>query len=242
MGKLTEQIQALGYYVTEGEPFLSVPSPDGGFVEIKRLSVSLTNGRQSMAIKADDSPTMFPGELASRDGKFSGGKADGIKTTCGAIYKDYYGLDDNGYSMLLYNHSNRTKMYLDCEKSRICLIDYKEGIPESFIALDHYVIGQGIGEVDVGQYADGRFVVQSSRPLFDADYVLRMHFTRFPSHQDVEDAVIIRKLERDFRLGRHREVFACNKCGEIKHWLDIKGPLAQKLAMRLQRLCGCSEK
>lgn len=241
MGNLIEQIQKLGYYVTEGEPLLSVPSQDGDYVEINRLNVSLSDGRQKMAIKVDDSPTMFPDELTFRSDNLRSENSNGIKTTCGALYKDYYGLDDNGYSMLLYNYSGRTKAYLDSEKTRIGLISYKEGMPESFIALERYTIGQGIGEMDAGQYADGRFVVQSSHPLFDEDYVLRMHFTHFPSQQDVQDAAVIRKVERDFKLGRHREVFVCNKCGEVMHWLDIEGPVARKLAMRLSRLCGCSE-
>lgn len=239
MGKLIEQIQSLGYYFTEGEPILSVPSPDGGFTEIRRLSVSQTRGQQTMRLKHDDSPTMFPGGLSLREGTHSA-LIEGVKTTCGAIYRDYYGLDDNGYAILLYNYSGRTKEYLDSEKARIGLIDYKDGMPEQFFSLKQYTIGQGIGEVDAGQYADGRFVAQSSRPLFEEDFVLRLHFTRLPSQQDVEDAVTIRKIERDFQLGRHREVFHCNDCGEIKHWVDIEGPIERKLAMRLMRKCGCA--
>ena len=239
MGKLTEQIQSLGYYFTEGKLLISVPSPDGGFIEIKQLSVSLKGGRQTMAIKHDDSPTMIPGGLAFRQGVLDSALLDGIKTTCGAIYKDFYGLDDNGYSLLLYNYSGRTKAYLDSEKARIGLIDYKEGMPEQFLGLEQYTIGQGIGEMDAGQYADGRFVVQSSRPLYEENYVLRMHFTHFPSKQDVEDAVAIRKVEHDFTLERHHEAFHCKACGELKHWLDIEGPIERKLAMWLERKCGC---
>lgn len=241
MGKLIEQIQSLGYYFIEGEPILSVPSPEGGFIEINRLSVSQIKGGQTMILKHDDSPTMFPGGQAFRHGIPDSQFIDSIKTTCGAIYKDYYALDDNGYSLLLYSYSSRTKAYLDSEKARIGLIDYKEGMPEEFFSLVQYTIGRGIGLVDAGKYADGRFVVQSSKPLFAEDYVLRMHFTRFPSQQDIEDAVIIHKMEYDFKQGRHREVFCCNDCGEIKHWLDIEGPIERKLAMRLQRVCGCKK-
>lgn len=239
LGKLTEQIQSLGYSFAEGKPLLSVPSPEGGFVEIRELTVGRTTGGRAMVVKHDDSPTMFPGRMTFRQGVLDASTMDGIKTTCAAIYRDYYGLDDNGYAMLLYNYSGRTKAYLDAEKARIGLNDYKEGMPEQFFALDRYAVGQGIGEVEVGQYADGRFVVQSARPLFEEDYVLRMHFTRFPTQEEVEDAVTIRKMERDFKLGRHREVFHCGDCGELRHWLDVDGSIEHKLEMRLKRKCGC---
>ena len=241
MGRLIERIQSLGYFITEGKPLLSVPSADGGFVEIRQLSVSLENGEQTMILNHDDSPTMFPGGLAFRQGVLDHSLIDGIKTTCGEVYKDFYGLDDNGYALLLYSYSGRTKAYLDAEKERIGLIDYKEGMPEPFFSLAQYTIGHGIGEMAAGQYADGRFVVQSSRPHYEEDYILRMHFTRFPSRQDVEDAALIREVERDFKLGRHREVFHCNDCGETKHWLDIEGPIERKLNMRLLHVCGCKE-
>lgn len=239
LGKLTEQIQGLGYRFTEGKPLLSVPSPEGGFIEIRELTVERTTGGQVLVLKHDGSPTMFPGRMVFRQGVLDASLMDGVKTTCGAIYRDYYGLDDNSYSMLLYNYSGRTKAFLDAEKARIGLIDYKEGMPEQFFALERYTIEQGIGEVEVGQYADGRFVVQSARPLFEEDYVLRMHFKRFPTREEVEIAVTIRKVERDFKLGRHREIFHCGDCGELRHWLDIAGPIEQKLGMRLMRKCGC---
>lgn len=237
MGKLTEQIQSLGYHFIEGKPLKSVPVEDG-FREIRQLSVRAQDG-QLMLIKTDDSPTMFPGGIALRDGVIDGSLVDGIKTTCGEIYGDYYALDENALSWLLNNYSLRTKAYLAAEKARIGLIDYKEGMPEGFFALDKYPVGQGIGEVDVGRYADGRFVAQTSGALFDEAHVLRMHFSRFPSRQDVEDTITIRKMERDFKLGRHREMFHCGDCGELKHWLDIEGPIYQKLTMRLRHECGC---
>lgn len=239
MGKLVEQIQSLGYHFIEGRTLLSVPMGKDGFKEIRLLSVRSLDG-QSMTIKPEDSPTMFPGGSAFREGIMDNSLLGGIKTTCIAIYQDYFNLDDNGYSMLLYNYSNRTKMYFDAEKTRIGLIDYKEGMPEQFFALDKYMIGQGIGEMDVGLYADGRYVVQSTQALFEEDYVLRMHYTRFPGKQDVEDAVTIRKLERDFKLGRHREMFFCDECGNPRHWLDIEGTIQHKLQMRLKHKCGCA--
>lgn len=238
MGKLIEQIQSLGYHFEEGKTLLSVPTAKGDFKEIKQLSVRSLDG-QIMTIKRDNSPTMFPGSIVFRQGILDNSLLDGIKTTCIDIYKDYYDLDCNGYTILLHNYSSRTKAYLDSEKARIGLIDYKEGMPEQFFALDRYMISQGIGEVDVGYYADGRFVVQSARPLFEEDHVLRMHYTRAPSKEDVEDAVTIRKLERDFKLGRHRETFLCSDCGNPRHWLDIKGDIRHKLQMRLMRKCGC---
>ncbi len=237
MGKLTEQIQSLGYHFLEGKPLMSVPA-GAGFTEIRQLSVRALDG-QIMEIKRDTSPTLFPGGPAYRQGVLDGSLADGLKTSCDAIYRDYYSLDDNGHSLLFFNYSARTKQYLDAEKARIGLISYKEGIPEGFFALDQYAVGQGIGEMDIGHYADGRFVAQSAHPLFEEEYVLRMHFSRFPSKQDVEDAVVIRKMERDFKLGRHREIFICNDCGETKHWLDIPGSISEKLRLRLQRKCGC---
>lgn len=237
MGKMIEQIESLGYHFTEGRPLRSVPKDDG-FQEIFELRVRAPDG-QIMTVKCDESPTMFPGGLALRDGVLDRSLVDGLKTTCGEIYQDYYDLDENGYSLLLHNYSKRTKDFLDAEKERIGLIDYKEGMPEGFFALDKYPIGQGIGEVDVGRYADGRFVAQTSSTFFDEAHVLRMHYRRFPSRQDVEDALTIRKMERDFKLGRHREMFHCGTCGELKHWLDIPGTISEKLEHRLNHHCGC---
>ena len=62
-----------------------------------------------------------------------------------------------------------------------------------------------------------------------------------PDQRDVEDALIVRKMERDFRLGRHRETFTCSDCLERKHWLDIPGNIQEKLALRLMRKCGCNK-
>jgi hypothetical protein len=200
-------------------------------------------GGQVIEIKRDASPILFPRCAAYHHQETPDDRVlvdDGLKTACDAIYRDYYNLDDNGYSLLFYNYSGRTKAYLDAEKARIGLVGYKEGLPEGFFALDQYTVSQGIGEMDIGRYADGRFVAQSAQPLFEEEYVLRMHFSRFPNKRDVEDAVVIRKMERDFKLGRHRESFICNDCGETRHWLDIAGTISEKLKSRLQRKCGCA--
>lgn len=237
MGKLINQILGLGYHIVEGVPLRSVPVGDDS-VEIRQLQARTQSG-QTIAIRPDNKPILFPVSSAYEQGVHDHMLAGDAKTTNSEIYQDYYGLDENAMSWLLHNYSLRTKAYLSGEKERIGLIDYKYGLPEAFFALDKYTIGRGIGEVDVGQYADGRFVVQKV-PLFDEAQVLRMHFTRFPSKQDVEDAAVIRKLEHDFKFGRHREMFFCGKCGQAKHWLDIDGPLEAKLSMRLKRLCGCN--
>lgn len=238
MGKLVEQIQSLGYHFTEGRPLRSVPLGDG-FQEIRELKVGAGDG-QTMTLKHDESPTLFPASIAVGEEIAGNALAEGVKTTCAAVYRDYYNLDDNGYSLLVHNYSDRTGRYLDAEKRRIGLTGYKEDVPEAFFALDRYLIGQGIGEVVVGRYADGRFVAQTAAAQFDDGLVLRMHYTRFPSAQDVEDTITIRKMERDFKLGRHREMFHCGDCGEIKHWLDVEGTIQQKLEMRLAHKCGCA--
>lgn len=227
MGTLTEQISRQGYRFIEGRPLRSVPQDDA-LREIHELRVRAESG-QEVVLKCDTSPTMFP----TPDGD--------ITTSCDAIYRDYYGLDENALTLLLYNYSSRTKAYLDGERARIGLTDYKEGLPEGFFALDRYPIGQGIGEVDVGRYADGRYVAQTSQALFAEAHVLRMHFTHYPSLQDVEDTLTLRKIERDFKLGRHREVFTCSDCGASRHWLDIPGTIQQKLTLRLRRKCGCAD-
>lgn len=237
MGKLTDQIQSLGYHFIEDRPLRSVPHGDG-FLEIHELRVRSNDG-QVMIIKHDQSPTLFPGGMAMVEGVVDASLVDGLRTTCGEIYRDFYDLDENAYCLLIYNYSERTKRYLDGEKERIGLISYKQDMPEPFFALTKYNV-QGMGEVDVGRYADGRYVVQASQAQYDDGLVLRLHYTRYPSKQDVEDAITIRKMERDFKLGRHREMFHCGDCGEIKHWLDIPGTINEKLEHRLAHKCGCA--
>lgn len=238
MGKLVEQIESLGYHFQEGKQLLSVAAQQG-FTEIRQLLVRSMDG-QTIVIKQDDSLMLFPGGIAFSKGVLDVSLADGVRTTCAEIYRDYYNLDENGYSMLLYNYSGRTKQYLDAEKQRIGLTDYKDGLPEGFFAVGHYdELGYGVAEMDIGRYADGRYVAQSALGVTEDEYVLRMHFSHLPSRQDVMDALVIRKLERDFKLGRHREVFHCGACGETRHWLDIPGDIHQKLRLRLQRRCGC---
>lgn len=238
MGVLTEQIQSLGYHFIEGRPLRSVPKDDG-FQQIFELRVRASDG-QTVVVKCNTDPTLFPGGMALRDGVLDRTLQDGIRTTNDSIYRDYYDMDENGYCLLLFNSSARTRAYLDSEKIRIGLIDYKEGLPEGFFALDRYPIQRVIGDVDVGRYADGRYVAQTARGLFEETHVLRMHYSRFPSRQDVEDTLTIRKIERDFASGRHKEVFHCDDCGELRHWLDIPGSLQDKLRMRLARRCGCA--
>lgn len=236
MGKLIDQIARLGYHLTEGVPLRSLPVGDDS-IEIRQLMARMQSG-QVITIRPDNKPVLFPTSGAYGQSGPQQSSIEGVKTTNSEIYRDFYSLDENAMSWLLHNYSLRTKAYLDGEKKRIGLIDYKYGLPEAFFTLEKYIIGRGIGEVDAGQYADGRFVVQKV-PLFDEAQVLRMHFTRFPSKQDVQDAATIRKIEHDFKFGRHREMFCCGKCGDAKHWLDIEGPLEEKLRMRLKRLCGC---
>ena len=181
---------------------------------------------------------LFPGDTDGQPGNDSAGE-DGIRT-CGAIYQDYYKLDEEATSMLLYNHSLRTNKYLVQERQRIGLTSNKEGAPESFFVLDEFNVGMGVGLMDTGRYADGRFVAQSaSHSLYEDADVLRMHFDHLPDQRDVEDALIIRKMERDFKLGRHRETFICMDCQQTRHWLDIPGTIQEKLALRMMRKCGC---
>ncbi len=239
MKQLIMDIESLGYHFSEGNPVMSVKTAQE-FMEIRELRVQSSDG-QVLLIKVDNSPFLFPGGIAFRKGIMDRSLTDGIHTTCSEIYREYYGLDEDGLCMLLYNCSKRSRDYLDAEKTRIGLTDIKEGDPEPFFALDHYDVGMGIGQIDVGRYADGRFVAQTAHTwLYEDSSVLRMHFTRMPSREDLEDALIIRKMERDFKLGRHREVFTCNDCGETRHWLDIPGGIREKLSLRKQRKCGCA--
>lgn len=239
MGKLSDKIASLGYHFSEGKTLLSVKSGES-FQEIKELRVQSLDG-QTMVLKRDNSPVMFPGGVSYWKGVMDTSHSEDIVTTCGEVYRDYYDLDENGYAMLLYNYSGRTKAYLDSEKARIGLTDYKEGTPEAFFALANYMMEEGVGEVNAGRYADGRFVAQTANPLFEEDHVLRMHYSRMPTEQDIADTLVIRKIERDFKLGRHREIFCCSACGEFKHWLDIPGGIRKKLSMRLKHRCGCDE-
>lgn len=153
MGKLVEQIESLGYHFQEGKQLLSVAAQQG-FTEIRQLLVRSMDG-QTIVVKQDDSLMLFPGGIAFSKGVLDVSLADGVRTTCAEIYRDYYNLDENGYSMLLYNYSGRTKQYLDAEKQRIGLTDYKDGLPEGFFAVGHYdELGYGVAEMDIGRYAD----------------------------------------------------------------------------------------
>lgn len=227
MGKLIDELKDMGYEFQEGNLVLELESA-GRPVEIHELRVKSSEG-QIILLKRDMTPMLFPGK-----------DREDVRTTCGDVYRDFYGLDDEGMAMLLYNHSLRTHNYLNEQRERIGLISIKEGPPESFFVLDEFDVGMGVGLIETGRYADGRFVAQSANEGFyeDAD-VLRMHFTHLPDENDVEMALLIRKTERDFKLGRHRESFECAVCGQTKHWLDIPGTMKEKLSLRSERICGC---
>ena len=227
MGELIDELKGMGFEFQEGNLVMEVEVA-GSTVEIHDLRVKSSEG-QIILLKRDMTPMLFPGK-----------GRDDVRTACGDVYRDYYGLDDEGMAMLLYNHTLRTHQYLDEQRQRIGLISIKEGPPESFFVLDEFDVGMGIGLIETGRYADGRFVAQSASEAFyeDAD-VLRMHFTHLPDEKDVEDALLIRKTERDFKLGRHRETFECENCGQKKHWLDIPGTMKEKLNLRMMRKCGC---
>ena len=238
MGKLIEQLKRMGYAFQEGNPVATVPMDDQT-VAINELRVESPEG-QLILLKQDQTPILFPGDTDGIPDNDRTGE-DGVRTTCIEVYRDYYDLDEEGVTLLMYRYSGRSKKYLDEEKERIGLISIKEGPPEAFFVLDEFNVGMGIGLIETGRYADGRFVAQSaSESLYEDADVLRMHFNHLPDQREVEDALIVRKMERDFRLGRHRETFTCSDCLERRHWLDIPGNIQEKLALRLMRKCGCT--
>lgn len=228
MGKLINELSAMGYEFQEGNLVVSLHAA-GKEVDIHELRVKSQEG-QIILLKRDMTPMLFPGK----------GKED-VRTTCGDVYRDYYELDDEATSMLLYNYSLRTQKYLKSERERVGLLTFKEGNPEIFFVLDEFNVGMGVGLIETGRYADGRFVAQSSSDsLYEDSDVLRMHFNHLPDQHDVEDALIIRKMERDLKLGRHRETFRCGDCLQERHWLDIPGTIKEKFALRMMRKCGCT--
>ena len=237
MGKLIEDLQRMGYAFQEGNPISTVQVGDQS-VQVNELRVESPEG-QLILLRRDRTPILFPGDTDGQTHNDRTGE-DGIRTTCIQVYTDYYSLDEEAVTHLLHGYSLRTKRYLDQERERIGLTSVKEGPPEAFFVLDEFNVGMGVGLIETGRYADGRFVAQSaSESLYEDADVLRMHFTHLPDQRDVEDALIIRKMERDFKLGRHRETFTCSDCLERKHWLDIPGTIQEKLALRLMRKCGC---
>ncbi len=225
MDRLIETLQEIGYRFEEGAPLRTVDH--GGKPLVIRQLTAVAPSGQSLLIPCDTSPLLFPGD------------EDEHAASCAEVYRAYYALDNAALCFLLQGYTLKTQQYLKMEKARIGLIGYKEGLPEGFFARDKYPIPFGIGDVDVGRYADGRYVAQSAQAIYGDTHVLRLHFDHYPTRPDVEDAVIIRKLERDFRMGRHKETFICADCGLEKHWLDIDGPIGRKLRMRLSRRCGC---
>ncbi len=239
MGLLRDRIASIGYRFLEGEALLAVPTVEGE-MEIKRLSVLDPVGQVS-EIPLDNTPFLFPMGDSLYDGDLDNPLPEDIVTSCDAIYRDYYSLNDDQYSMLLYHCTVPMKAYLDSEKARIGLIGYKEGKPEGFFARGQYTIGLGIGEMDIGRLENEVYLAQSAQALFENASALCMYFRHLPDRQDVEDAAIIRKMERDFRLKRHKETFICSYCGQVKHWLDISGSLSKKLRYRLSRKCGCEQ-
>lgn len=237
MGKLIDTLIKMGYELQEGNPALAVEL-DNKTIQINELRVHSPEG-QIILLKRDETPILFPGDTDGLPHNDRTGE-DGVRTTFAEVYRDYYDLDDEAMSYLLYNYSLRTKQYLDSEKARIGLSSVKEGAPEAFFVLDEFNVGMGIGVVETGRYADGRFVAQSAaQTLYEDADVLRMHFDHLPDKQDVEDAITVRKMERDFKLGRHRETFTCGDCLQKRHWLDIPGSIQEKLALRMTRRCGC---
>lgn len=238
MGKLIDTLKEMGYEFQEGNPVASLERGEDK-LQINVLRVLSPEG-QILLLKRDRTPILFPGDTDGVPDNDRTGE-DGIRSTCIEVYEDYYDLDEEQLSLLEHSFSLRTKHYLDEERERLGLISIKEGRPESFFVLDEFDVGMGIGMFEIGRYADGRFVAQSaSESFYEVTDVLRMHYDHLPDKRDVEDALIIRKMERDFKLGRHRETFTCGDCLQKRHWLDIPGTIQEKLSLRMMRRCGCS--
>ena len=235
MGKLTDTLKAMGYELLE-EP--STASADR-LSQVHNLRARSIHG-QSILLSRDETPILFPGDTDGIPNNDWTGE-DGVRTTHAEVYRDYYGMDDESYCMLVHGMSRRSWDYLEGEKQRIGLTGMKEAPPESFFVLDEFDVGRGVGTMEAGRYADGRFVAQSlPDPLNDEENVLRMHFTRLPEKTDAEDGLIIRQVESDLMHSRRGERFTCADCGVQKHWLDIPGTLREKHAQWSKRKCGCA--
>lgn len=109
MGKLIDELKAMGYEFQEGNLVKSLKVNDKAEeVDVHELRVKSQEG-QIILLKRDMTPMLFPGK-----------DIDGVRTTCGDVYRDFYELDDEATSMLLNNYSLRTYNYL--KKREIALV------------------------------------------------------------------------------------------------------------------------
>jgi hypothetical protein len=60
-----------------------------------------------------------------------------------------------------------------------------------------------------------------------------------PSLKAIQDAIMIDRLEFDFKFGKLEEEFICWECDHHVHWLDIKGDLKTKITCLKEKYCGC---
>lgn len=206
MGKLTETLKQMGY------TFLEAARPQW---PVPQLRVRSPRG-QELVLGRDEQPCFFPGDTDGiPDNDWTG--EDGVRTTACAVYCDYYALDREGCCRLLHACSCRVWEYLAAQRARIGLVGVKVAAPEQFFVLETHDIGLGVGILEAGRYADGRFVAQAVSA--GGGPVLRMHFRHLPERGQAQDGALIALIEQGLMDGTLTDP-------EDSGWLDPHGTLA----------------
>lgn len=209
----------------------------------------------SSEINQDDRPnSVEQAEKLAKEGKT-------YCVTGKEIYKAYYQMDPEAYSIFDNGYSLRTKAYLDRVKSNIGLISYTHASESYYDNEDGSMtkkledfrryerLASDYSDIEVGKN-NGHWIAQYSHQAgVDGYAVVKFIFNKCPTENDVITAYYIQQTEEYFRSAMFKktrwrtddnpEEFYCWNCGKKSHWLDIPGSLDEKFSRLKDKNCGC---
>lgn len=165
----------------------------------------------------------------------------GIPISAWSLYEMFSNLSEDERYEKFFGYDKRTHFLINGAK-RSCgwiksACDWEK---EKLQSCTTYKISPEIEPVQCGRISTGEYVAQIVHWISEEDYVVEKHyFNRFPSPQNVQEMIAIRKIEEYFSLNPGTYKFQCWKCGKTVHWLDIKGGLKEKIEKAKEKYCGC---
>ena len=150
------------------------------------------------------------------------------------LYAEYYNFaeDEDLECCFKYGCSARSRKYVEETMKEIGLSGFKED--DEYLDVETVKeYGLYINEpTKIGKLESG-WVAQTEHWNLDNYYVTKMYFDRLPTESEIVTAFYIIKFSYD-----PIEVFRCQGCDRISHWLEIPGDFKAKYTSAEERYCG----